>query len=134
MSPTPPPPAVTLGAHLGDNSVDYVPITAVKLGTTGGCHGSFMYPSTGRHLASAFASHPPVEQTRRADLRVWRLSPLSTAPTTTTTISIPQKCRTAVSRAGTPSAPSHRVTTPMLLLGQGRPMSSPMSSDPEDFS
>ena len=106
MSPMLPPPAVTLGAHLGDNSVDHVPITAQNLGTTGGCHGPFMYPSTGRHLASSLSSQPAVERNRRADLQICLMSPLSTAPTTTTTISIPQKCRTAVCRAGAPN-PRH---------------------------
>ena len=63
MSPMPPPPAVTLGAHLGDNSVDYVPITAVSLGTTGGCHRSFISSVHGSSLwRPPFSSQPPVDQ------------------------------------------------------------------------
>jgi len=76
--------AITLGTQIGDKSVDLVHKSGGKRWTTGGRHRPFIQPSATCHRLSARQTHPPVNQTHRADLRQRTLSTLSTAPTTTT--------------------------------------------------
>lgn len=109
---------ITLGAHLGDNSVDQGPLSAPSLGTTGGCHAQFTWLSTARHLQSVSWSHPAVDQAHRADLRVYRSSPLSTAPTTTTSSSISYQNCTAVSPEPISPRRSPRVTIPVQVTAR----------------
>lgn len=109
-------PTITLGAHAGDNPVDYLPADVVYLGMTGGRYGSFISSSTGRYAKLADRTHPAVDANHRRDQRKRRSSPLSTAPTTTTSTPSSLQQNTAVSH-DTPSNPrSRRVTAPMPVL------------------
>jgi hypothetical protein len=76
--------AITLGTQIGDKSVDLVHKSGGKRWTSGGCHRPFIRSSATCHRLSAHQTHPPVNQTHRADLRQRTLSTLSTTPTTTT--------------------------------------------------
>src|SRR5262245_17073119 len=129
---------VTLGAHLGDKSVDQGVLGGEYLGTTGGCHHPFTWSSTGGHLSSASPTHPAVDSNRQADLGLFSVSPLSTTPTTTTRISIPHRRNTAVCPEPPLMAQSHRVTTLAVRTPHTHDLYSQVSCvlkpDPEDLS
>jgi|tagenome__1003787_1003787.scaffolds.fasta_scaffold19859830_2 hypothetical protein len=110
---------ITLGTHIGDNPVDHLPIKGSLLGTSGGCHRAFISVSTDAPQVFALSSHLPVDRTHRADLAKCWLSPISTAPTTTTKISMSIVKPTAVGTASLCGQRPHRVTTPNLICAGG---------------
>ena len=104
---------ITLGAHAGDNPVDYVPDVVGYLGMTGGRYEPFISSSTARHREVAERTHQPVDANHRRDLRKRRSSPLSTAPTTTTSTPSSLQQNTAVSHQPPSDCRSRRVTASM---------------------
>ena len=125
---------ITLGAHLGDNSVDRWAMSTPFLGTTGGCHVVFGRMSTAGHTLFVPQSHGAVDQAHRHDLGLCLPSPLSTAPTTTTTLSISQQERDALSPRIPTRCRSPRVTKPVHRLQKHGRSHLVQSSEPEDLS
>jgi len=82
------PRSITLGTQIGDNPVDSMAYSGDSRGITGGCHVLFISSSQAGQLLSAQQTHPLVDPTRRIDLVKQHLSTPSTAPTTTTRLSI----------------------------------------------
>lgn len=109
-------PPITLGAHAGDNPVDDAAHVVVYLGMTGGRHGSFISLSTGLHPEVAGTTHLAVDTNHRRDQRKRPSSPLSTAPTTTTSTPSSLQQITAVSHNTPSDHRSRRVTAAMPVL------------------